>query len=228
MNEQRKNKGWVAGGVLVALVAAGSLLARRGGPEQAREEGDERPPPEAPEALEAPGPERSPSPSRVLASAPPGEERWDAADLPGLEAREAEAETPEQRARRVVLPVLQAIRNPELEPEERRLCMLAALEDSGPSDEPWTTESRSIFSGWSGAFPSELELNVDVDGARCYRAGCVVPVTFADRETYERAAREFRKIPEEGATHGGRVQTPADFGADGKLEASWIFLRPPR
>jgi hypothetical protein len=49
-------------------------------------------------------------------------------------------------------------------------------------------------------------------------------VTFPDRATFEQGATEFRKIQEQVAV--ARVQTPGVELADGKVQASWMMLRP--
>lgn len=224
MVERRMSGIWIGGSLLLSTILGVGFWMKRGEPqaelgalpERALED-------EAVPHPQVSGAARSPV---ELEMESPSSARWNASDLPELEAIEAEGETPEQRSRRWVLPVLEAIRNPALDPEERRLRMLAALRASGESDEPWTQTSRQIFTGWERALPQAVELKMELEKSKCFQAGCVVPVVFPNREAAELAAREFRKLSVEEAAHGGRVQTPADFVEEGKLEASWIFLRP--
>ena len=133
---------------------------------------------------------------------------------------------PVERARRIRLPVILAIRGNHSTPEARREAMLEALRDSGPSDEAWTRQSTAVFGDWTGGISSDVGLSADFTNAQCYQAGCEVELSFPDRASYERASKEFRSLRESGSTHGGRVQTPPIEGDDGQMRASWIMLRP--
>jgi hypothetical protein len=133
---------------------------------------------------------------------------------------------PRRESERLRAPVIAAIRTPELDPLERRVRILAAMAESGPSDEPWTRDRRAIFEGWDRALGSAGERNVDYESAECFRAGCVVTVTFPDDKAFEASFAAFRTLSETGQAHGGRVQTPPEVQADGRVQSSWIFLRP--
>lgn len=122
-------------------------------------------------------------------------------------------------------PVIEAIRSNELRGEAKRKAMLEAIRSSGESDEEWTAESEEAFDSWTNAMPKELRGKITMSEPRCFAAGCVADVTFADAETHRAAARTFRSLAEQGAGHGGRVQTPAESQGS-KLVASWIMLRP--
>lgn len=103
--------------------------------------------------------------------------------------------------------------------------MLRAIEASGVSQEPWTERAQGSFDAWRGAMPESALRALRVGPVACFRAGCVVEVSFASEAAYQEAARAFRTIAERDPAHGGRVQTPADIRA-GKIVANWIMLRP--
>lgn len=145
---------------------------------------------------------------------------------------ETPVESPEDRpspletARRVRLPVILALRGDHPTPRARREAMLDALRRSGPSDEAWTKQAVPVFEDWTRGLSSDIGHRLDWSSARCFQAGCEVELSFPDRASYERAAREFRTLREEGAAHGGRVQTPAIDAPNGEVRASWILMRP--
>jgi hypothetical protein len=118
-----------------------------------------------------------------------------------------------------------AIRSVTLQGEQKRKAMLAAIQSSGDSDEPWTAEAEDAFGRWQTAMPRGLRGKVSVADPQCYAAGCVAEVTFADAESHRAAAAAFRSLGEQSAGHGGRVQTPAEPRGT-MLVASWIMLRP--
>jgi rhodanese-related sulfurtransferase len=137
-----------------------------------------------------------------------------------------EENDPVEKNRRIRLPVILAIRSSHPTPEARREAMLEALRNSGPSDEAWTKQSSSVFDEWAGGIFPDVGRRPDFTTARCYQAGCEVELSFPNRASYERASKEFRALHEPGATHGGRVQTPAVEEDHGQVRASWIMLRP--
>lgn len=137
-----------------------------------------------------------------------------------------EESDPVERARRIRLPVILAIRGNHPTPEARREAMLKALRNSGPSDEAWTMQSTAVFDDWTGGISGDVGLRPDFTSAQCYQAGCEVELSFPDRASYEQASKEFRSLREAGTTHGGRVQTPAYEDDNGQIRASWIMLRP--
>jgi hypothetical protein len=142
------------------------------------------------------------------------------------EVAAAEAEDPAAEARRIRLPLIMAIRGRHSSPEARREAMLEALRRSGASSEDWTREASTVFARWDAALAVDIARAVELREARCFRAGCEVPVVFPDRAAFERAATAFRSIHEAEAVHGGRVQTPPVVRPDGTIEASWLMLRP--
>jgi hypothetical protein len=122
-------------------------------------------------------------------------------------------------------PIIQAIRAGGQTPQEKRASMLRAIETSGASQEAWTERAQRSFDGWRGAIPESARRGLRMGPVACFRAGCVVEVSFASEAAYQEAARAFRTISEREASHGGRVQTPPD-AQSGKIVANWIMLRP--
>ncbi len=137
-----------------------------------------------------------------------------------------EESDPAEHSRRVRLPVILAIRGSHPTPEARRGAILEALRNSGECNEAWTNQWATVLDGWTDGLSTGVELHPIWTSARCFQAGCEVEMSFPDRASYERASKEFRSLQEPGATHGGRVQTPAVEGDDGQVLASWIMLRP--
>ncbi len=123
-------------------------------------------------------------------------------------------------------PIILAIRGDHAKREARRDALLEGLRRSGPSSETWTEKERPTFDGWRNMLSADARTLVTTGTSACYRAGCEVAVRFTSLESYEKVADEFRRLPEEGATHGGRVHTPPATRSDGSVEANWIFLRP--
>lgn len=146
-----------------------------------------------------------------------------ASEPEGLELADEPAHTDAERAQLARLPVIYAIRADFANDQARFDAMREALERSGPSTEPWTTSARSTFERWSSALKN-VERSLDTESLRCYVAGCEMLVTFPDRATFEKGASEFRSIHEEVPV--GRIQTPGVARPDGKVQASWMMLRP--
>ncbi|WP_394826036.1 hypothetical protein [Pendulispora albinea] len=149
-----------------------------------------------------------------------------AGELRALEREPEPAKSKLEVARELRLPVIQAIRGDFASPEARHDAMLDALRRSGESREPWTSVARDVYGKWNEALPADPARRVDWRSVQCYRAGCEVRMSFADRKSYESAAAAFRSIREDAAPHGGRVQTPPVVEADGTVSAAWILLRP--
>ncbi len=137
-----------------------------------------------------------------------------------------EESDPVEESRRIRLPVIQALRANHPTPQARREAMLDALRNSGESDEAWTKQSVEVFDEWMRGISTDVGLRPNWSSAQCYQAGCTLELSFPNRASYERAAKEFRSLQEEGANHGGRVQTPAVESESGELVASWIMMRP--
>lgn len=184
-----------------------------------------------------PGSERTVPEPPPLVVAPDREDdvRSDASEAPQDESAELsdddfddfeEEIDPVEESRRIRLPVIQAIRGSHPTPEARREAMLKALRRSGPSNEAWTRQSTAVFDDWMRGLSTAVEFRPNWSSAQCYQAGCEVELSFPDRASYERAAEEFRSLREGGATHGGRVQTPAVESDSGEILASWIMMRP--
>jgi hypothetical protein len=123
-------------------------------------------------------------------------------------------------------PVISAIRGDFSTPAEKRDAMRAALEGTGPTREPWSTRAPRVFDDWRDALPMKLAAKTKLSAPECFRAGCLVTVSFEDRETYEAAARTLRELPGEDARHGGRMQSPPEIGPDGHVSALWMMFRP--
>lgn len=181
-----------------------------------------------PERLEVAGSEAPPvSFSRADARDTPHEGAAEFETPPEIPKDEMDDENdPVERARRLRLPVILAIRGNHASADSRREAMLEALRNSGPSDEAWTQESPAVFDDWSEAISGDVGLRAEFASARCYQAGCEMELSFPDRASYEHAADKFRSLQEDNAPHGGRVQTPAVELENGQVRASWIMLRP--
>jgi hypothetical protein len=123
-------------------------------------------------------------------------------------------------------PLIGAIRGDFATPAERRAAMRAALEDSGPTGEPWSLLAGRVFDDWRDALPMKLSAKTKLSTPQCFRAGCMTSVSFQDRETYEAAARTLRELPGEDARHGGRMQSPPEIAPDGQITALWMMFRP--
>lgn len=121
--------------------------------------------------------------------------------------------------------VISAVRRRDLSPAARHETLVQTLEESGPSSASWTRPSPEVFSAWKASLPSEFAAGIGK--ARCYRAGCLLPVSFQTAEAYEAAAEAFRSIHDPELPHGGRVLLPPKTNADGDVETGWLMLPPP-
>ena len=122
-------------------------------------------------------------------------------------------------------PIIQAIREADVAPADKRASMLRAIEESGSSRERWTTGAATIFEQWRAALPGEAQRGLRMGEVACFQAGCVAQLEFASAAAYQTAAARFRTLTDANAAHGGRVQTPPEM-ASGKVIANWIMLRP--
>jgi len=174
---------------------------------------------------------RSAPPARELQPAPLVVATTDAAAVELIQAGEPAPEGDELRrsaaeqAQLVRLPLITAIRGPYATPQARYDAMHEALERSGPTNEAWAGQAGAVFSGWNKSL-GDAGGHTDSTSMRCFLAGCEISVTFPDRASYERAASAFRTIPEETSIHGGRVQTPGVATPDGRVQMTWMMLRP--
>jgi len=178
-------------------------------------------------------------PSEPTTASPPAEAlraRTAPRDVPRPKAPRAEltAELPREPETPVVSPDLAELRRPVISairgnfstPAARREAMRAAMEGTGPTQEPWAAQASEVFDDWRDALSMKQSANTKFSDLRCYRAGCLVTVRFNDRETYEAAAKAFRGLAGEDTRHGGRIQSPPDIEAGGQVTALWMMLRP--
>jgi hypothetical protein len=153
----------------------------------------------------------APSPT-ALASASPTEEGDDVPEQTELE-----------KAQLARLPVIYAIRGDYPSDQARFEAMRGALQKSGPSTEAWTESARSVFERWASSLDG-VGRTVDGSSLRCYVAACEMLVTFPDRAAYEQGSAKFRGIPDQIPM--GRVQTPGVALPDGRVQVSWMLMRP--
>lgn len=209
---------------VLATAGLGSFLFSR--PETAREATAPPAPPTEPAPAPLHGAATAPERAVILAAAPatPPAPPAQAEDLdPALadESRRTDAE----RAQLARWPLLSAIRGEHASPQARYDAMRGALERSGPTQEAWSRQASEVFDAWRAAL-GESDAATSPDTLRCFVAGCQIDVTFASSASYERARSAFRSMGEDGAPHGGRVQTPGLPSADGTVHVTWMMLRP--
>ncbi len=217
--------GWAAVAVFTALCAV--LFWPK--PERARQKREPAPAaaaeeqPASDDAAQAPPapPHGEPALARALPEAP------SATALASASPTEAEDSVPEhtdvERAQLARLPVIYAIRGDYPNDQARFEAMRSALQKSGASTETWIESARSTFERWDSALEG-IERTVDSSSLRCYVAGCEMLVTFPDRGTFEQGSAKFRSITDQ--TPMGRVQTPGISLPDGKVQVSWMLMRP--
>lgn len=235
---QKRNR-WkllaVAVGGMALLLSASLLFWPRSGP-----------PSQGPTVASEPraGPQQGRS-DRLDASRPPSTERGAedprtdpealkrmlAEALLAAQAARLDESTPQEDAsaaegyRALLSEVISAIRRLELTPAQRHEAIAAALESSGPSQEPWTRASAEAFSSWEALMPPSIVPSASTP--RCFRAGCLLPVSYSSWEEYEEAAKTFRLIHDPSPDHGGRILLPPRPKPDGSVDSGWIML-PPR
>jgi hypothetical protein len=133
---------------------------------------------------------------------------------------------PEPAALAPVHPVVLAIRGKHQSLDEKRAAMISALEASGPSDESWTRGAADTFEAWKERMPQEIRSSLVLRSVRCFQSGCAVDVELGSAALYEAAAKAFRTLRDDGTSHGGRVQTPAQTLGGGRVMTTWMMLRP--
>jgi len=226
---------WIALTTLTIFAAAGLLLLLRGpGPVGRSAEGADEPdraarydPARADRGDDAARASRSRAIAHASTSAESSAGRASSTSPPATSnADEEGGGAPDPAYLALRKPVVDAIRSYGLPPLERRAKIIAALDDSGASDEPWTGAAEAVFSGWLAAVEAAAAHAATLAAPRCFAAGCRVAVTFPDENAYRQAARSFRQLNDPGAPHGGRVQTPGAVLPDGRVEVVWIMLRP--
>jgi len=111
---------------------------------------------------------------------------------------------------------------PYASPEDERQAVVAKLEASGPSDEPWTRDAAAVFNKWK---KGKGTTGVTLSSVRCFRDGCVATATYDsigranDLDKGLAASRGFQDWP--GARYRSGVVK------DGKKVATdWILFRP--
>jgi hypothetical protein len=217
--------GWVAVAAFVALCAV--LFWPK--PERSRQKRALAPvaleevPPVSEESQPLP-----PAPRQVEpAVAPTLPEAPRATALASASPTESEDDVPEpsevEKAQLARLPVIYAIRGDYPNDQARFEAMRDALHKSGPSTEAWTGLARSTFERWGSALEG-IERTTDSSSLRCYVAGCEMLVTFPDRAAFEQGSAKFRGIADQIPM--GRVQTPGVALPDGKVQVSWMLMRP--
>ncbi|HZI05651.1 MAG TPA: hypothetical protein VEZ71_16595 [Archangium sp.] len=215
------------GGLGLALLAAAWLsrpVERSGaGPTLAGPRVENEPallPSTAPEALLAGVAAAAPpaAPGReALPSVPPSVPEPGAAPRPWHLSRR---ELPEQHLR-----VVSALRADYATPLARRDAVLAGLQASGESREPWTQRARTALDTWRTTIEADV-LPVRAEPPRCYAAGCVTRVTFPDAASYEEARQ---RVPGLKLGDVGRhLQLPPEHLPSGEVAVSWAVLSPAR
>lgn len=109
---------------------------------------------------------------------------------------------------------------------ENREAFHRALADSGASDEPWTREARTVLDAWGAGVKQALGDKVTLSAARCFRGGCFVTVDAADEGAYRESTIEVNKAMNNAGWRGPSILTGADVRPSGRVEATWIVIRP--
>jgi hypothetical protein len=132
----------------------------------------------------------------------------------------ARRKLPEQHLR-----VVSALRAGYATPLARRDAVLAELQASGESQEPWTHQARTALDTWRTTIEADV-LPVHAEPPRCYAAGCVARVTFPDAASYEEARH---RVPGLKLGDVGRhLQLPPEHLPSGEVTVSWTVLSPAR
>jgi len=103
--------------------------------------------------------------------------------------------------------------------------LLDHLRRSGRSAEPWMDRVGGVLATWRELAP-QLATRVTAGPVDCYRDGCSVELSCADRAAFEQlneslpATRTFLDFP------GWRHRIGAVTRADGSVVSTWFFMRP--
>ncbi|WP_426744633.1 hypothetical protein VZQ01_23675 [Myxococcus faecalis] len=169
------------------------------------------------------------APSRPPSSAPtqpplpdePEPLEFESPDLEQLPpAPSVRARRPLSESRKLLV---QALRKAPADPKARRDAVLASLESTGASQEPWTAGAREALDTWRQRMATSIQ-PVEAEPPRCFAAGCVTRVTFPDAATHDAA---FRLTPELRLPgNAAHLQLPAEHLASGQVLATWVVLRP--
>lgn len=106
------------------------------------------------------------------------------------------------------------------DPMETQLAIRSALEKSGPSSAPWTTNAKSSISAWEqqiGAAGSAAEDLVRVGSVQCYAGGCIVPVTFPSARVFDLKSESLMFAPDVTHWTGPAVRSSQLNEADGTV-----------
>jgi hypothetical protein len=110
-------------------------------------------------------------------------------------------------------------------PTRARDRLLDHLHRSGHSAEPWMDRVGDVLATWRELAP-QLATRVTAGPVDCYRDGCSVELSCADRAVFEQlneslpATRTFLDFP------GWRHRIGAVTRADGSVVSTWFFMRP--
>lgn len=94
-----------------------------------------------------------------------------------------------------------------------------ALAASGASHEPWTYEAHQVLDRW------ERRASLTLRDRRCYRAGCVVELTYGDPDALADAL-SLAEGEAASSWRGGLQAGALREGPDGRLIQELILLRP--
>ena len=110
-------------------------------------------------------------------------------------------------------------------PTQARDRLLEHLRRSGRHAEPWMDRVGGVFTAWRELAP-QVAARVTAGPVDCYRDGCSVELSCADRATFDElndslpATRAFLDYP------GWRHRIGAVTRADGGVVSTWFFMRP--
>lgn len=110
-------------------------------------------------------------------------------------------------------------------PTQARDRLVDHLRRSGRSAEPWMDRIGGVLATWRELAP-QLATRVTAGPVDCYRDGCSVELSCADRTAFEQlneslpATRAFLDFP------GWRHRIGAVTRADGSVVSTWFFMRP--
>ena len=93
--------------------------------------------------------------------------------------------------------------------------VLDVVRASGPANEPWDAQARSLF--------ESIDPSVSIDG--CYVAGCAATFTFASEASYDARRRDAERSTEYAAWTGGKRWT-APVVTGSKVAVSLVLYRP--
>jgi hypothetical protein len=110
-------------------------------------------------------------------------------------------------------------------PTQARDRLVDRLRRSGRRAEPWMDRVGGVLAAWRGVAP-QLVARVTVGPVDCYRDGCSVELSCADRAAFDEldeslpATQAFLEFP------GWRHRIGVVTRADGSVVSTWFFMRP--